>query len=47
MDDALALALERPRFVQDFESGLSSEAGHAAGKLQFVLRGLSHDGRNS
>ena len=43
MNDALALALQRARFVQNFKSGFSAQPRHAAGKMQFVLGGLRHD----
>jgi hypothetical protein len=47
VDDALPLTFQRTRFVQDFESRLGAEARHAACQLQFVLRGLCHDGWRS
>ena len=33
VDDALALALERARFIQNFEGSFGAEARHAAGKI--------------
>jgi len=47
VDDALALTLQGAGFVEDFESGFGAEPGHAAGKQQFVLRGLGHEDERS
>src|SRR5581483_3177396 len=47
MDDALSLALQRPRFVQHLKRCFCTKPGHAAGKLQFVLRGSLHGRKNS
>jgi hypothetical protein len=47
MNDAFALALKGAGFVQDFEGGFGAQARHAAGELQFVLRGLRHDDQRS
>ena len=42
VDDALALAFERARLVQDFKGSLGAEPRHPTGKMQFVLGGLRH-----
>ena len=42
MNDVLALTLQRARFVQYLERGFGAQARHAAGELQFVLRGSLH-----
>ena len=42
VNDALALALERARLVQNFKGGLGAEPRHATGEMQFVLGGLRH-----
>ncbi len=45
MHDVLALALQRPRSVQDFEGGFGTEPRHAAGEAKLVLSGIFHDGK--
>src|ERR1700722_7691414 len=42
MNDALALALEGTRFIQNFKGSLGAQSRHAARELQFVLRGFLH-----
>src|ERR1700733_14514781 len=42
VDDAFALTLQGPSLVQDLECSFGTQARHAAGELQFVLRGLFH-----
>jgi hypothetical protein len=48
MNNTSALALERPRFIQNFKGGFCAQPRHAPGKLQFVLdlAGSLH-GKNS
>jgi hypothetical protein len=47
VDDAAALTLEGAGFIQNLEGGLGAQPGHAAGKLQFVLRGFCHGDEGS
>ena len=45
MNDVLALAFQRARFVQNFESGFGTEPRHAAGEAKLILGGIFHDGK--
>src|ERR1700722_5573793 len=42
VNDFLALSFQGASLVQDFEGSFGSEARHALGQLEFVLRGFGH-----
>ena len=47
MNNVAAPCLERFRFHQDFECGLSPETRHALGETKFTLCDLMHHGESS